>query len=152
MKKIIRLTESDLFRIVKRVIMESKENDPVGSEWKSCRVWNSTGKSKYGDFFSFTKSNSLIEIGYSGPKSGLVISHSKNGTDTIHQVFNVLICELNPYLAKIKAKPDIENITYETSMGGPTESQGYNYNIFISIPLKKSNKLYEIYYIIKYHI
>ena len=114
----------------------------VGSDWASCRVWNSAGKSKHGNKFSFVKSPNVLEISYEGPSSGLLIAHSQGGTDTIHQVFNVLICELNPYLAKIKAKPLIDDISYET-WTVKKENKNY-YGLSVIIPLEKAPISYQL--------
>jgi hypothetical protein len=87
----------------------------VGSGWKSCKAWSSSGKGKHGDKFKVVKNKTGFMIGYNGPASGLSIAHAGNGGDTIHQVYNVLICEINPFLAQGGLKPNIDGIRFETS-------------------------------------
>ncbi|NBO36595.1 hypothetical protein EBU91_03545 [bacterium] len=120
----------------------SDEGPIIGSSWKSCSVWNRIGKSQHGNKFNFVKSPSLLRISYIGPSYGLLIAHSQGGKDTMHQFFNVLICEFNPYLALIKAKPLIHDVTYNTW----TEKKQniINYGLSVTIPLEKSTKSYQL--------
>lgn len=122
--------------------MNEIQDNIIGSSWKSCSVWSKKGKINHGNKFNFVLSATSIEISYLGPSSGLVISHSKNGTDTMHQVFNVLICEFNPYLAKIKAKPLLDNISYKTWV--EIKDKKKNYGIDVKIPLEKSDVSFQI--------
>jgi len=179
MKNIIKLTETDLRRIVKKVLKEEtesfrdgnfnplsnlptydfnnsvldmdndlpdnmevskKNNNPItGIGWRSCKYWNGGNNIKYGNMFNFTKTPNLIEVEYSGPSKGISIAHANNSEgDTIHQVFNVLICEMNPYLSSINAKPDINNIYFTTG------KNGNDYKLKISIPLENSDKPYQL--------
>ena len=43
-------------------------NKIVGSEWKSCKAWNSSGKSEHGSKFKITKNSNGFMIGYNGPE------------------------------------------------------------------------------------
>lgn len=114
-------------------------SDIVGSSWKSCKAWRSSGGlSKWGDKIKLTKSPSGFLINYDGPSSGISIAHAKGGGDTIHQAYNVLICELNPYLAQGGLKPDLEGIKIE---GG---GSGRKANLTIFIPLTKADGVYQI--------
>lgn len=111
----------------------------VGSSWKSCSAYkNSGGLSKWGDKISISKSPSNFKITYKGPSSGLSIAHANGGKDTIHQLYNVLICELNPYLSKGGIKPDINNITTETK-----SSKG-KHMLKIDIPLDSEDGTWQI--------
>ena len=75
----------------------SSDSKVVGSQWKSCNAWKSSGGlNKWKDRIKVEKGPSQFKISYSGPSSGLSIAHAANGKDTIHQLYNVLICELNP--------------------------------------------------------
>ena len=93
--------------------------DIVGSGWKSCKAWRASGGlAKWGDKIKLTKSSSGFLISYEGPSSGLSIAHAKGGGDTIHQAYNVLICELNPFLAQGGLKPELEGIKIEGGGSG----------------------------------
>ena len=89
----------------------ASSNNVVGSGWKSCKSWKSKGGlSKWGDKIKVNKGPNQFKITYTGPQSGLNIAHAANGGDTIHQLYNVLICEINPFLSQGKMMPKIENI------------------------------------------
>ena len=123
----------------KDVSSEPTSSDILGSKWGSCKSFRSKGGlSKFDDLFDISKSSSNFKISYKGPASGLNIAHKTNGTDTIHQVFNVLICEINPYLYSNKLKPDIKNIRFETGKDGKDSK------LSISVPLQKSDKIYQL--------
>lgn len=164
MGRVIRLTEQELTGLLKDILgifsSKNKEsnsnitdtpsksvlsNKPVssssivGSGWKSCKSWNSKGGlSKWGDKIKIDKSPSQFKITYKGPSSGLSIAHAANGGDTIHQLYNVLICEMNPFLSKGKMKPKIDNIRTE---GGKS---GKDSTISITVPIEKSEETYQI--------
>lgn len=113
--------------------------DIVGSGWKSCKAWRASGGlAKWGDKIKLTKSSSGFLISYEGPSSGLSIAHAKGGGDTIHQAYNVLICELNPFLAQGGLKPELEGIKIE---GG---GSGKKSNLSIFVPLTKADGVYQI--------
>lgn len=111
----------------------------VGSGWKSCGAWKSKGGlSKWGDKIKIEKSSSQFKISYKGPSSGLSIAHAANGGDTIHQLYNVLICEINPFLGQGKMKPDVDSIT--TSSG----KDGKDFKLSITVPIESSDKTYQL--------
>ena len=111
----------------------------VGSQWKSCQAWKSKGGlSFWSNNIKVEKSPSQFKISYQGPSSGLSIAHAANGKDTIHQLFNVLICELNPFLAEGKMKPNITSIKTE---GGKNDKGS---TLTITVPLEKSDETYQI--------
>lgn len=111
----------------------------VGSKWKSCLAWRSSGGlSSWGDKFKVENNSSQFKITYNGPSSGLNIAHAAGGTDTIHQLYNVLICEINPFLSSGGLKPDIEQI--QTS----SNKNGSNTTLSITIPLSKSPNTYQL--------
>jgi hypothetical protein len=153
MKKVVRLTEQDLKSIIKNIIngvqsslkQSSKPSKPVesgdivGSGWRSCKAWKSKGGlSGFSDKITIEKSSSQFKISYKGPASGLSIAHAANGGDTIHQMYNVLICELNPFLAEGGMKPNIDSIKTE---GG---SEGKKSKLTITVPLENSDETYQI--------
>lgn len=132
-------SSSELEDKIKDVSSTPTSSDIVGSQWGSCKSFrNKGGLSKYDDLFDISKSSSNFRISYNGPTSGLNIAHKTNGTDTIHQVFNVLICEINPWLYNNKLKPDIKNIRFETG------KEGKKSKLSISIPLTKSGRIYQL--------
>lgn len=158
MRKIVRITEQDLTAILKDILsqMTTKDKDKdfkfkpnntlttsskniVGSAWKSCAAWKSKGGlGKWGDKIKIEKSNSQFKISYKGPSSGVSIAHAANGGDTIHQLYNVLICEMNPFLGQGNMKPNIENIRTE---GGKDKKDS---TISITVPIERSNETYQI--------
>lgn len=120
-------------------VVEPQSSDIVGSNWNSCKAWrNKGGLSKWSDLFKITKSDSEFKIEYNGPSSGVSIAHAKGGSDTIHQVYNVLICEINPFLFEGGLKPDIENITTTT---GKNEK---NSLLSITVPLLKEDGTFQL--------
>lgn len=111
----------------------------VGSSWKSCSAYRSKGGlSFYKDKIKIDKSPSHFSISYSGPAAGLSIAHASGGKDTIHQLYNVLICEINPYLAQGKMKPNIDGITTKTS-----DSKGDS-KLTIDVPLQSSTDVWQL--------
>lgn len=132
-------TPSELKSKIEDISAQPTSSDILGSKWGSCKSFRSKGGlSKFDDLFDVSKSNSNFKISYKGPASGLNIAHKTNGVDTIHQVFNVLICEINPHLYNNKLKPDIKNIRFETG------KEGKDSKLSISIPLQKSDKIYQL--------
>ena len=117
------------------------ENDWVGSTWKSCKHWNQTGLSYWdGQVDSKTKrrrpeikidkSAAEFSLSYLGPASGWAISHADRGSgDTLHQIFNVLMCECNPWLKDRPLRPDIENIAIRSRI------RDAMYDVTITIPM-----------------
>ena len=119
--------------------VSSSSKNVVGSSWKSCKAWKSKGGvSGWSDKISVDKSSSQFKISYKGPSSGLSIAHAANGSDTIHQMYNVLICELNPFLAEGGMKPKIDSIKTE---GG---TEGKKSTLTITVLLENSDETYQI--------
>jgi hypothetical protein len=111
----------------------------LGSEWKSCKAWRSKGGlGSFSENVHVDKSSSQFKISYTGPSSGLSIAHAANGKDTIHQLYNILICELNPLLYEGNLKPNIDNIKTE---GGKT---GKKSTLTITVPLEHSEDTYQL--------
>ena len=163
MARTIRLTEQELTGLLKSILgMISGDKDTttkktdseqtmvntttpvssnkiVGSGWKSCKAWKSKGgASGWGDKIKVDKSSSQFKVTYKGPSSGLSIAHAANGGDTIHQLYNVLICEINPFLGQGKMKPKIDSIRTE---GG---KNGKDSTLSITVPIEKSNETYQL--------
>jgi len=112
----------------------------VGSGWKSCKSWREKGGlGKWGDKIKIDKSSSQFKISYTGPSSGLSIAHAANGNDTIHQLYNVLVCEMNPFLAKGGMKPNINSISTQ----GGKDSNGKS-TLTITVPIESSDDTYQI--------
>lgn len=111
----------------------------VGSGWESCKAWKSKGGvSGWSNNIKIEKGSSQFKVSYKGPSSGLSIAHADKGKDTIHQIYNVLICELNPFLVEKKLKPNLESIKTEGSKNGKDSI------ISITVPLVSSNETYQI--------
>ena len=163
MVKVVRLTEQELTGLLKGIlgmVMGNKENTNqqtsgeeksvksttpitsnkiVGSGWRSCNAWKSKGGlSGWGDKIKVDKNSSQFKITYKGPSSGLSIAHAANGGDTIHQLYNVLICEINPFLGKGKMKPKIDSIKTE---GG---KNGKDSTLSIIVPIESSDETYQL--------
>lgn len=114
-------------------------DDIVGSGWRSCKSWRkSGGLSKWGDKIQISKGSSGFQITYEGPSSGLSIAHALGGGDTIHQTYNVLICEINPFLAQGGLKPDLNGITISGS------GSGKNSKLSIFVPFTKAKGVYQL--------
>lgn len=115
------------------------DNQILGSKWRSCKAWyGSGGLSKWGDKVKINKSSTGFMITYEGPSSGLSIAHAMKGGDTVHQVYNILICEINPFLAQGGIKPDIQGIKID---GG---GSGKNAKLSIFVPLTKAEGVYQL--------
>ena len=113
----------------------------TGDTWKSCAHWNETGASHWDGEkdtktnrrrpkITIAKSSAEFKLEYIGPASGWAISHAdRSGGDTLHQMFNVMVCECNPYLNNGGLKPDIANIVVASSVDKSI------YTMTITIPL-----------------
>jgi hypothetical protein len=112
----------------------------VGSSWKSCLAYKAKGGlNYYGDKIKINKSQGKFEISYNGPSTGLSIAHASGSKgDTLHQIYNVLICEINPFLASGKMKPDIDGITVEQ---GDSKNEP---KLRIKVPLSSSDKTWQL--------
>jgi hypothetical protein len=118
-------------------IISSK--DIVGSQWRSCKAWTKNGGlNKWGDRVKISKSSSEFKISYEGPTSGVSMAHAGGGGDTIHQVYNILICEINPFLSQGGMKPDLDGINIQ---GGKSSKGG---TITIRVPLTKTDGVYQL--------
>jgi len=109
----------------------------TGESWTACRQWKShrnqfksgTAQAK----ITITHLVSSFVLRYVGPKSGISISHASGGSgDTLHQLFNVMVCELNPWLALNNAKPLIDHIVTECKYDSGTKK----YEFIIIVPYK----------------
>lgn len=138
-KKTIKSSEIQNKEGIVKQPSQINSSDIVGSSWKSCKAWASKGGlTKWGDKVNISASKNQFEISYQGPSSGLSIAHAKGGGDTIHQVYNILVCELNPYLAQGGMKPDINGIT----INGGKSVKGAT--LTIKVPLVDAQGVYQI--------
>jgi len=113
--------------------------DIVGSNWKSCKAWfGKGGLNKWGDKIKIEGNTSGFVITYNGPASGLSIAHAANGGDTIHQLYNVLICEINQTLAQGNLKPNIDGISFQTG------KDGKNSMLSILVPFTKADGVWQL--------
>jgi hypothetical protein len=131
--------QKDIEQTVTKSETPVTSNKIVGSDWKSCNAWKSKGGlSGWGDKIKVDKNPSQFKISYKGPSSGLSIAHAANGGDTIHQLYNVLICEINPFLGQGKMKPKIDDIRTE---GG---KDGKDSTLSIIVPIESSKETYQL--------
>lgn len=138
-KKTIKSSEMQNKEGIVKQPSQINSSDIVGSSWRSCKSWASKGGlTKWGDKVNISASKNQFEISYQGPSSGLSIAHAKGGGDTIHQVYNILVCELNPYLAQGGMKPDINGIT----INGGKSVKGAT--LTIKVPLVDAQGVYQI--------
>jgi hypothetical protein len=129
--------QDDFMSALLKRIMDTIKNDKgeTTTESKPCKAWRDKGGlSHWGDKIQISKSSSNFTISYKGPGSGISIAHAAGGGDTLHQLYNVLICEINPFLATTKAKPNIDNIQVS---GG---KEGGKSTLKISVPLESSDE------------
>lgn len=114
----------------------------TGESWDSCQQWAAQRDKFTGDsipYIGIDFSVTQFELLYIGPGTGISISHKYASTgDTLHQLFNVLICELNPRLASSNMKPDLQGI--QTSC----KRDGSNYELIIRVPLEESDRAWQI--------
>lgn len=114
-------------------------NDVVGSSWRSCKAWSRAGGlNKWGDRVSISTSSSKFTISYKGPSSGVSMAHRTGGGDTIHQIYNILICEINPFLAQGGMKPNINDISIKGGRSGKDST------IEINVPLTSTEGVYQL--------
>ena len=112
------------------------EQSAVGSAWKSCRTWKSKGGTAYWDgidgkpMIEINQTDSEFYFYYYGPASGYVIATPGNERDSIHQLFNVIVCEMNPVLITGGKKPIIDNIRSNGYI------QGKDWELHVRIPLE----------------
>jgi hypothetical protein len=115
----------------------------TGETWTSCRQWASQ-RSKYigseeGVYVGTEISTSQFQLIYVGPSTGLSLAHAKGGSgDTLHQLFNVLICEINPWLANNKIRPNVAGITTECI------AREAEYELIIQVPLETSDRTWQM--------
>jgi hypothetical protein len=106
----------------------------IGSAWKSCINWKAKGTSYWDGSANKPKitvetSNSGITVEYFGSSSGYSVATPGQEVDTIHQVFNILMCEGNPHLEKNPGlKPDVDNISSNCVLTGG------KYSLKITVP------------------
>lgn len=115
----------------------------TGERWAACSHWNShraeflSGSGKA--HVTLRKSMSGFMIEYEGPGSGVAMAHaSKSGGDTLHQLFNVMVCELNPYLVTHSLKPDLSQFKSVCTK----ESNRYTFTI--QVPLVAAEEPWQI--------
>ena len=115
----------------------------TGETWSSCRQWASQ-RSKYlgseeGVYVGIELSTTQFQLTYIGPDTGLSLAHANKGTgDTLHQLFNVLICEINPWLADNKIRPNIADIKTQCN------AQDKVFELIIQVPLEPSDRAWQI--------
>jgi len=108
----------------------------VGDSWSSCKAWNSKGTGYWNGSNGRPKievdaNDAVFYIQYKGKAGGHAIASAKNSAgDTMHQVFNIIVCECNKYLAKGKLKPDIKEVQVTCNV-----NKGI-YDMSITIPLE----------------
>lgn len=123
------------------ITLKSLLHEWTGESWKACRQWASH-KSQFfagsdGAKITISKSATAFRLKYVGPATGLSIAHATQSTgDTLHQLFNVLICEINPWLATQTLRPKLEDIitTCDGKKGGT-----YKFNIYVPLISTKSS-------------
>ena len=128
---------------LKNLINEASSAGPVpviGNGWSSNSQWQGHRSEFIGQSINVDISDSNFKLEYTGKPSGISIAHAKGGTtDTLHQLFNVVLFELNPYLATKKLEPMIDSINTR----GKKLDKGI-YNLVINIPLMESNGTWQI--------
>ena len=115
----------------------------TGESWNSCQQWFAHRAKFQGDeapaqvavYFS----SRLFSVTYRGPGSGLSISHGKGGSgDTLHQVFNIVVCELNPRIHNLGVRPINRSITSDCTRVGD------EYMLRVTVPLAPSDRSWNL--------
>ncbi len=123
------------------------EQTPIGSGWNACKRWKSSGGTSYWNgedgrpeiFIEYANNEFLFA--YTG-KNGYVIATPENQTDSLHQLFNIILCEMNPILIKGGLKPDIKSITANCTYF--KEERVYDLNVSIPLIEVDANLKYQI--------
>jgi hypothetical protein len=123
--------------------MKTLMREWTGERWTSCAHWRSHRvdflSGKAGARVRVIKTNTMFMLQYKGPASGVAMSHAaRSKGDTLHQLWNVLICELNPQLMANQLKPQIDSIT--TSC----EKVESDYVYTIQVPLVADSEAWQI--------
>lgn len=125
----------------------------TGETWRAYADWNSHKtdlikptilKPEYmpGPAISIDTNSSGCMITYQGPGTGVHVAHADGlSGDTLHQLFNVVLFELNPYLANNKLKPNLTGITTECIKSSSVKKV---YTLTIYIPLTKAKTAWQI--------
>lgn len=115
----------------------------TGETWDSCSQWAShraeytSGAKKA--VVTFQKSSTMFQLEYVGPSTGISLAHAKGlSGDTLHQLFNILICEMNPWLADVQYKPRLQDIVTRCT------KDGEYYMFLIQVPLEESDRAWQI--------
>ena len=134
---------------LKTLLLEAQNKivpNALGDMWQACKTWNASGKSNYWNGtggrpnITVTVSPQELYVAYDGKTSGFVIATPNNEMDSIHQVFNILICEGNPFLeANPGLKPDLQAI--ETTSA--KLEQGVSLTIAIPFVQENDNVIYQ---------
>lgn len=115
----------------------------TGETWSSCRQWAShrtrymSGQEKA--VVTIQKSSTMFQLEYVGPSTGISLAHAKGGRgDTLHQLFNIVICEINPWLDATQYKPRLQDIVTRCTKDG-------EYYIFlIQVPIETSDRAWQM--------
>jgi hypothetical protein len=109
----------------------------VGSQWGSCKSWwDKGGIENWNHYFTIEKSTKEFKLYYKGPNTGVSIAHKTDSkADTLHQVFNVLICEINPFIFNLKLKPLIKDIKFQYTK---------EFKLIITVPFEESDQTYQL--------
>ena len=118
----------------------------LGDAWNACKKWNSSGKSSSWNGtdgrpnITVMVSQQELYLSYEGKTSGFEIATPNNETDSIHQVFNILICEGNPFLeANPGLKPNLDAIATTSAK----LQQGVSLTISIPFVQENDNVIYQ---------
>ena len=115
----------------KRDELSKKVNpDDLIGGWGSCRNFDKNKNSDYIKNNLTVTFGNEFQITWTGKFRGIKLAQADTQTDTVHQLFNILICELNPYLIESGKKPLIDKITAKKiKVGDKTAAQ-------ITVPLE----------------
>lgn len=123
------------------------EQQVVKSTWTSCKSWFAAGGTAYWNGtggrpkiqFAINASGMFFE--YNGPGTGYAIAHAKRSTaDTLHQSFNVIVCEINRYLIRGGLKPALSGISANANL----EQDMYTMNVWIPFDVVDPDLKYQL--------
>ena len=115
-----------------------------GDAWESCRQWASH-RQKYVSGTEQARvtidKGRIFTLKYEGPGRGISLAHADGASgDTLHQLFNILICEINPWLSSNTMKPDLDSIATRCIY----DTKKKTYKLVIIVPCRENKRAWKL--------